>query len=247
MAPSCPTADPDLYPAGVPNAPAPIGDLAFRTYASTDADGDGIADPIDNCLNTPNPEQANHDANFIDQTPPKAVDDLTWINSDAVGDECDNDDDNDALSDADEASLPSAACPAASGATDPLSWDTDGDRFFDGPECVLGADPVNPASFPALSACGATGDSDGDRIGDRVEVCKYNSNPFSANTDGDQCADSKEVASLNADTVVSSGDQGLLAAEIGPSPPGLWNFDLNKDGVISSGDQGIMASQFGSC
>jgi hypothetical protein len=245
--PGCPTADPDLYPAGVPNAPAPIGDLAFRTYGSFDQDGDGIGDPVDNCIGDPNPGQENHDDNFIDQTPPKSVDDTTWINSDALGDACDDDDDNDGLLDATEAALPGPACAAASSAPDPVTRDSDADRFLDGAECARGTDPMNAASKPAITTCGPTGDADGDGLPDRLEICNYNSNPNSQNTDGDSCVDGREVASLNADLVVSSIDQGLLASEYGAVPPHLVNMDLNKDGQVSSIDQGIQASMFGAC
>jgi hypothetical protein len=86
-------------------------------------------------------------------------------------------------------------------------------------------------------------------LADRIEVCFYNTNPANANTDGDGCSDGREVSSLNMDTIVNSGDQGLLAAELVRTPPPakLTNFDINKDGIINSGDQGTMASRLGAC
>jgi hypothetical protein len=68
-----------------------------------DADGDGIADDVDNCSAIANADQTDTDA-------------------DGQGDACDPDDDNDGLSDADE---------AAAG-TDPLDPDTDDDGVQDG-------------------------------------------------------------------------------------------------------------------
>jgi hypothetical protein len=98
-----------------------------------------------------------------------------------------------------------------------------------------------------LASCGPTGDTDGDRITDRVEVCNYNSNPNSTDTDGDMALDGAkdgcEVASLNADRVVNAGDQLLLSQEIVrvPPPAKLVNFDLQKDGAVNAGDQLLMA------
>ena len=207
-----------------------------------DSDGDTILDAVDNCPADPNPLQENNDRNFVDNGPNYAVDDVTWIMSDILGDACDADDDNDGVLDANEA----AGCNG-SGPLDPLSRDTDGDRFLDGPECARGTNPATAASTPTLTSCGASTDADGDGLIDRAEVCFYNSNPNNTNSDGDNCGDGREVASLNADLVVSSGDQGMLAAELLRPPPKHVNFDLNKDGVISSGDQGIMANRFGAC
>jgi hypothetical protein len=191
----------------------------------------------------------NHD-NHIDLPSAFAFDDLTWPNSDLVGDGCgDTDDDNDGLLDTDETSLPGTACPAATAATNTLAADTDGDRFLDGAECTLGTNPNDALSKPLLADCGAAGDADGDRILTRIEICHYNSNPNVVDTDGDAATvggkDGCEVVSINADRIVSSGDQGVLATRIGAgagSPNYVADFDLNKDGATSSGDQGIMAS-----
>jgi hypothetical protein len=237
--------------------------VAVPACGAGDPDCDGWASPqqtkhpgptnndtaTDNCVSVWNTPQGNTDGNFVDNSPPYAsgADDKTWIRSDAQGNDCDPDDDNDGLDDNVEPGLPYAPCPTASGPTDPLLRDTDGDRFLDGPECTLGFDPVSSASKPALSACGPTGDTDGDRVTDRVEVCNYNSNPGNADSDGDVgldgAKDGCEVGSINGDRVINAGDQLLLAQEIVrvPPPAKLVNFDLNKDGSVSSGDQLLMA------
>ena len=88
------------------------------TVGCTDGDCDGFQDVpptalvhagpansnpgFDNC-GIYNPTQLNADGNFTDMTPPRTRDDLTWINSDSLGDDCDVDDDNDGLDDAFEA------------------------------------------------------------------------------------------------------------------------------------------------
>ena len=208
--------------------------------------GDTDGDANDNCPSVANAGQENSDANFIDQTPPSTQDDRTWANSDVPGDACDADDDNDGLSDAAEA----AGCNG-SGPLNALVRDSDGDRFLDGPECTFGTNPASAASKPALSSCGPAGDTDADRIQDRIEVCNYNSNPNDTDTDNDLdgfqttglTKDGCEVASLNNDRVVNAGDQLLLVQEIlRETTPSLRlvSFDLNKDGAVNAGDQLLM-------
>jgi hypothetical protein len=271
IAGACTTVDADLYPAGAASAAPTVKDFWFRTYVSDDADGDLIADPVDNCVSAANPGQENADANFIDNSPPYAegVDDQTLANSDNQGDACDTDDDNDGVPDTTEASLPSlqAVCPQALATTDPLLLDTDGDRVTDAAECALGSDPNNAASKPAnpppaqdpdsdrLSTAfeGTIGtnpnlvDSDGDGMQDGWEYKGYGSNPLAIDTDADGTRDGCEAASLNGDTIVNPGDQAMLASEIlrVPPPAKLGNFDLNKDGVINPGDQAFQASRIG--
>ena len=216
--------------------------------AGPDADGDHVLDATDNCVNADNPAQENNDRNFIDNPDPYP-DDVTRMHSDELGDVCDADDDNDGLGD-------TGGCI---GDPDPFNSDTDGDRFLDGVECSLGRDPTNPNDYPppiVLPDNDMDGvpdyddpndfavDTDGDGLSDGIEYRFYQGAMGLADTDGDGCRDGREVASLNADQIVSSGDQGLLATGFITY---FVNFDLNKDGVISSGDQGIMANRFGAC
>jgi hypothetical protein len=235
-----------------PATPFGLGDGASSLTRISDTDNTSV----DFALACPAPKVGtnaigfNHD-NHIDLPPTKTFDDLTWPNSDLTGDGCgDGDDDNDAMSDANELSLPGIACPAATAATSPIAADTDGDRFLDGAECALGTDPASSASKPVLTACAAAGDADADGLTDRVEICHYNSDPNNNNTDGDVCRDGKEAASLNNDNAVNSGDQLILSSHLGATAGGptyVVDFDITKDGGINSGDQLTMAGRLGNC
>jgi hypothetical protein len=214
-----------------------------------DTDGDGYPNSSDNCPTHYNPDQSNfYDGNLISNAPIYAVNDVTRANSDSIGDACDPDAENDGLFGQFSEPLGAPCIPLAS--SDPYDFDTDDDRVFDGAECLLGTDPTNPNSKPAPSACGSTADVDLDGLNERLERCHYNTDPNTPDTDGDGVKDGCEASSLNTDTVVNSGDQGLLAAEMlraAPQSEKLVNFDITKDGIINSGDQGVQASRFGKC
>jgi hypothetical protein len=229
-----------------------------------DNDGDGVPDASDNCPTVANAGQENNDRNFIDQTPPRTVDDVTLVVSDNLGDICDPDDDNDGIPDTTESGA--APCPSASAPTSPTLADTDGDLVIDGAECALGTNPNDagsrpPTDLPVASDTDGDGlsntfeaslatdpndaDSDGDGLKDGVEYKSYGSDPLLADSDGDGVSDDCEATSLNTDTVTNSGDQGLLSSEmIRVTPPAkLANYDINKDGTINSGDQGFQSSR----
>jgi hypothetical protein len=264
---ACTTVDPDLYPAGVSSGLPAVGDFAFRTFKDFDNDGDTIADQADNCPLAPNTDQANNDREFIEQTPPKSLDDLTRPNGDPQGDECDSNDDNDGLTDAVENGGP--PCSSASAATDDFLADTDGDRVLDGAECAMGSDPANPASVPALPPAGSdtdgdrlsdafegtigsnasVADSDGDGVKDGVEYKSYNTHPLVLDTDGDFCDDGGEVGSVDVNTVVNAADLGFVAGSFGPSsdPDYHVNLDIDKNGFINAADLGLVAAVFGPC
>src|SRR5207249_1542494 len=73
--------------------------------------------------------------------------DVTRPTSDILGDVCDLDRDNDGRTDAQE----SQGCNG-SGATNPLSVDSDGDHYIDGYACVAGWDTNNAATTPHVPA-----------------------------------------------------------------------------------------------
>jgi hypothetical protein len=229
-----------------------LGDGAFQALQRT---GDTNNTSADFAYGCPSPQSNNnalgyhHDANYIELGPTKAFDDLSLANSDTVGNDCgDTDDDNDGRSDADE--LSGAAC-GAFGPTDPKKRDTDGDNYLDGAECNAGKDPNNIASRPTTAECGVTTDADLDGIATFREICFYNTNPNAVNTDGDACNDGREVAPVNASGSVDVIDLGAIAAEAGnytlPGSAVKVDFDATKNGSIDVIDLGFVAARAGNC
>ncbi len=121
-----------------------------------DEDSDGVLNQDDNCPMHPNPDQANMDndlrgdacdndrdgdlhSNWADAFPD---DRQEWADNDkdGVGDNADEDDDNDGLSDSAE---------IAAG-TDPLEADSDGDQYSDLDELRMGSDALDPYDPPYL-------------------------------------------------------------------------------------------------
>jgi len=120
------------------------------TLNLSDGDGDFIASFLDNCPNT-------------------ASTDLTDTDNDGRGDVCDSDDDNDGLSDTEEASL----------GTNPLLADSDADGYNDDVEVAKGTNPL-------------FGDSDGDGLSNEQEATA-GTNPLKADTDGNGLSDFFDV------------------------------------------------------
>jgi len=169
-----------------------------------DTDGDGIVDGSDNCpLDGSSTSQADVD-----------LDDL--------GDLCDNDSDNDGLTDETEAEI----------GTDPLDADSDDDTLSDSVEVNLGINPLNPDTdgdgspdgvdvFPADPT--ESVDTDGDGVGDNADLCPADAEPENIDTDSDGIG--------NACDEDDDGDtlSDLLEAEIGSDP---LNPDTDSDGLL---------------
>jgi len=166
-------------------------DLALASLVPDD-DLDGIANNSDNCPTVANPLQENNDL-------------------DAQGDACDLDDDNDGLTDTDEAFYN----------TDPFVADTDGDNLTDGAEVHM------YLTDPLLV------DTDGDGLNDDTEVLTYATDPNSSN--------SGDVAPLNSpDGLLNAGDLVVLTrivtGVITANAPEDVLGDLNNDGLINAAD-----------
>lgn len=238
-----------------------VGRLSIAT-----GDGDGVPAAIDNCPNAYNPGQENLDRDLVPLRAYRPYDDLTWPESDQMGDVCDDDRDNDGRTN--EAEEQARDCPSASAATSPDSRDSDGDTVLDGAECLLGTDPARAASVPpkvaiddpdrdglsssvelVIGTSPSDADSDNDGIHDGTEIKHYGSSPTNRDSDGDGCPDAKEIVSVNGDRKVNAVDLQQVALTFGI--PGsvryVPHFDINRDGRISSIDLGLIVSSFGPC
>ena len=158
-----------------------------------DPDADGINNPTDNCPNTANADQLNSD-------------------TDAAGNACDADDDNDGLTDIEEAAL----------GTNPLLADTDGDLTNDN----VDAFPLDPAE---------TTDTDGDGVGDNADAFP-NDATETTDTDGDGVGDNADVFPNDAtETVDTDGDGVGNNADAFPNDA-TETTDTDGDGVGDNAD-----------
>lgn len=160
--------------------------LRAQGYAANpalDDDNDGIPNQNDNCVVMQNVDQLDND-------------------HDGLGDLCDNDDDNDGLTDLEEAGL----------STNPMLADTDNDQLPDICEARYGLDPTQ-ADSDNNGVMDAVDDQDADRLPNNWE-CEYGfslSDPSNASMDSD-----------------SDGLNNLLEYTLGTS---AINPDSDGDGI----------------
>ncbi|MGI9331175.1 MAG: hypothetical protein ACR2QB_10725 [Gammaproteobacteria bacterium] len=121
--------------------------MAATTWDLPDEDGDGVADGSDNCVSDPNPLQENYDG-------------------DALGDVCDDDDDNDGLTDVEEEDFDGAPGYNPGTDTDPFNADTDGDGISDYDELNYDG---NPGYTPGSDTSPLAADTDGDTYPDGTD------------------------------------------------------------------------------
>ena len=166
--------------------------MLYIGCTDSDSDTDFFCDYLDNCPLDSNPDQLNNDG-------------------DSQGDACDPDDDNDGLTDLDEAVYGS----------NPFIADSDGDRLTDAEEVNIHAsDPVLP-------------DTDNDGISDGDEVIVYGMNPVQSNR-GDLTPRGAPDNVLNAgDILVLSG---IVLGTIQPDALQSVLADVDGNGLINAGD-----------
>lgn len=128
--------------------------MTSTTWDAPDADGDGVPDGVDNCVDDSNPLQENNDG-------------------DALGDVCDPDDDNDGLTDVEEENFDGVPGYNPGTDTDPFSADTDGDGISDFDELNYDGDPAYNA---ATDTNPLSDNTDADAYLDNVDPVPLNFN-----------------------------------------------------------------------
>jgi hypothetical protein len=233
--------------------PAPRTPSAAQCYSSSfeeyipfpDTDVDGYADGEDNCPGDANPGQVNTDREWRENGQQLSGFDETWPMHDESGDACDADDDNDGLSDADEAS--GAMCGGT--ATNPNDHDTDGDHLHDGWECSepMGMPAPNAATMASIKYIGTgTADGDGDLVPDNWERRGYNGSAVNTDGDADGCHDLVETASVDDNRAIGDPDRLAVARmALGIwTPMGLddvYALDIDKNGMVGDNDRLFVA------
>jgi hypothetical protein len=87
-------------------------------------------------------------------------------------------------------------------------------------------------------------DTDGDGLSNKVEVCKWGSNPANINTDGDTRGDCNEAFDINGNTLLTNGDSVLIAQAFFAIIADDWSFDANANGALTNGDATLVRQAF---
>ncbi|HKQ49497.1 MAG TPA: thrombospondin type 3 repeat-containing protein [Phycisphaerae bacterium] len=196
-------------------------------FALLDADTDGVPDATDNCVTTPNADQANADGDALGDACDGCPNDMDKTAPGACG--CgvpDTDSDGDNTPDCNDGcpADPDKTAPGVCGCGTP---DTDGD--FDGvPDCN-DACPADPnKTGPGVCGCGVP-DSDGDTDGvaDCIDNCPAAANAGQENTDGDANGDACDACPLDPD---DDADGDGHCADVDNCPADANSDQANGDG-----------------
>ena len=188
---------------------------------NADTDGDGVTDNLDNCGRVPNPDQINTDQNFNI--------------SDALGDACDLDDDNDGLNDLQEdVNNDGIKDPLE---TNPFNPDSDADGVLDGADnCPLtsSVDQTDTDNDGEGDSCDTDDDNDG--LSD-IDEAQQNTDPLNADSDSDNINDNQDNCPLIANNDQLNTDQlpdGGNACDPDDDEDGLTDAqeDINNDGIL---------------
>ncbi|PHS08122.1 MAG: hypothetical protein COA88_07465 [Kordia sp.] len=176
-----------------------------------DADGDGVPDVTDNCINTPNSDQADEDGDNVgdvcDNCPTVANADQADADMDNIGDVCEDLDGDGILNDVDN--CPDVANPGqedvdGNGVGDACQ-DTDGDGVLDiNDNCptVANADQADVDGNGVGDACQ---DTDADGVIDIEDNCPLTANSSQEDANNDGIGDICESIDP-ADTLTPNGD-----------------------------------------
>jgi hypothetical protein len=171
---------------------------SHASVSTVDTDGDGIADPVDNCPNTPNANQADADADnhgdVCDNCPTVSNGGQDDTDGDGDGDVCDNcpvtPNANQANADGDARGDACDNCPSVSDS----GIDSDADGFGDACDNCPSIQNSNQA------------DGDGDNVGNVCDNCPAaaNTNQADGDSDGlgnvcDNCATIPNAGQADAD------------------------------------------------
>ncbi|HEX6177027.1 MAG TPA: thrombospondin type 3 repeat-containing protein, partial [Thermoanaerobaculia bacterium] len=217
---------------GVEDADEPVG-TATNTWVAEDGDGDLVADHVDNCASTANPDQADADGDGVgdacDNCREVANPDQADTDGDGAGDTCE-DADGDAVDDISDncANVPNAdqRDTDADGSGDACDLDDDGDGVPDTEDAF----PLDPGEWLDTDQDGtgnhADQDDDGDGVPDVNDAFPLDANE-SVDLDGDGTGDNADPDDDN-DGVID----GLDAFPFDPRE----SADHDRDGIGNNAD-----------